>query len=61
MTRGIAAELVWDGAGFAPGKVVVVEGDTIAGVVDRSAVAEDAVVEDWGPCALVPGTVNAHG
>jgi 5-methylthioadenosine/S-adenosylhomocysteine deaminase len=59
--RGIAAELVWTGDGFASSKVVVVDGDSIESVVDRAAVSDGVEVDDWGDCALVPGTVNAHG
>jgi 5-methylthioadenosine/S-adenosylhomocysteine deaminase len=59
--RGIASELVWTGTDFAAGMVVLIERDSIAGVVEAVAVPGDVTVEDWGPCALVPGTVNAHG
>lgn len=59
--RGIAAELVWTGGEFAASKVVVLEGDSIAGVVDSAAAPPGLAVEDWGAVALVPGTVNAHG
>ena len=58
---GLAAELVWTGAGFASGKVVLLDGDSIVDVVDATRVPAEARVEDWGACALVPGTVNAHG
>jgi 5-methylthioadenosine/S-adenosylhomocysteine deaminase len=60
-TRGIAAELVWVDGGFASSKVVLIANDSITGVADTDGVPDGVVVEDWGPCALVPGTVNAHG
>ena len=49
------------GTGFASAKVVLIDADTIAGVVDASDVPPGVPVDDWGSCALVPGTVNAHG
>lgn len=39
----------------------MIDGDRIADVPDRSAVPDDATVDDWGDVAIVPGTVNAHG
>jgi 5-methylthioadenosine/S-adenosylhomocysteine deaminase len=59
--RGIASELVWTGASFESSKVILIEGDSIAGVADAGGVPDGVVVDDWGPCAVVPGTVNSHG
>jgi 5-methylthioadenosine/S-adenosylhomocysteine deaminase len=59
--RGIAPELVWTGSDFTSGKVVLVDGDTIARVCDATDVPDGTMVEDWAGLAVVPGTVNAHG
>jgi 5-methylthioadenosine/S-adenosylhomocysteine deaminase len=60
-TRAIAADLVWTGADFGPSLAVLVAGDSIQGVVDRSQVPDSVPIEEWGHTAIVPGTVNAHG
>jgi 5-methylthioadenosine/S-adenosylhomocysteine deaminase len=61
MPTGIRAERIWDGERFATGKVLVLEGGTIEGLLEASDVSEDVPVDDWGDVALMPGTVNAHG
>jgi 5-methylthioadenosine/S-adenosylhomocysteine deaminase len=57
--KAIRGALVLDEAGFLEDAAVLVDGDTISGVVRE--VPAGAEVEDWGDVALVPGTVNAHG
>ena len=59
--RAITAELIHDGSGFVTGRALLVQGDRSAGLVSLDAIPEGAVREDWGPVALLPGTVNAHG
>ncbi len=59
--RGIGADLVWTGDRFREGMVVLIEGDSIAEVVDEGSVPAGAVIERWDGVALMPGTVNAHG
>jgi 5-methylthioadenosine/S-adenosylhomocysteine deaminase len=59
--KAIGGAAVLTGGGFVTGTAVVVDDDTIAGVVPRGAVPEGAEVHDWGDVAIVPGTVNAHG
>jgi 5-methylthioadenosine/S-adenosylhomocysteine deaminase len=60
-TRAIRADLVWDGDSLAPRRALLIDGDRVGGVVDESQVSTDVSVEDWGPVAVIPGTVNAHG
>lgn len=60
LTRAIRAALVWDGEAFAQDRLLVLEGDRIAGISAEGAPA-GAVIEDWGDVAVMPGTVNAHG
>ncbi|HEX2056743.1 MAG TPA: amidohydrolase family protein [Actinomycetota bacterium] len=60
-TKAIRSALVLGDDGFRPGRVVLVEGDTIVGVVGERDVPRGAQEHDWGDVALVPGTVNAHG
>lgn len=57
--RAIKGALVLGEDGFSPGRAVLVEGDSIRGVVADVPAGVD--VEDWGDVAIVPGTVNAHG
>jgi len=59
--RAIAAERIWDGGGFAPGRALLVDRSVCAGVVDRDDVPHEAELEEWGNVAVMPGTVNAHG
>jgi 5-methylthioadenosine/S-adenosylhomocysteine deaminase len=59
--RALTAELIHQGDGFEPGLAVLIEGDSIAGVVAANDVPQGAEREDWGRVAIVPGTVNAHG
>ena len=58
--RAVSARLVYVDGDFVPDRAVVIEGDEIARVSERSALGGTRV-EDWGNVALVPGTVNAHG
>jgi 5-methylthioadenosine/S-adenosylhomocysteine deaminase len=55
-----AYKVLFDGA-FRDDFVVVIDGDRITAVGPESETPENAVVQDWGEVALVPGTVNAHG
>ena len=61
LTRAVRAELIYEEDKFRSGAALLIDGTTVAGVVDASDVPDDASVEDWGAVALVPGTVNAHG
>jgi 5-methylthioadenosine/S-adenosylhomocysteine deaminase len=40
---------------------VLIDGDRIHDIIAAGEVADGVAVENWGPVALVPGTVNAHG
>ncbi|HWC14542.1 MAG TPA: amidohydrolase family protein [Actinomycetota bacterium] len=40
---------------------MIVDGDRVADVVDGAEAPDDLVVEQWPRCAVIPGTVNAHG
>ena len=60
-TKAIHGALVLGTDGFVADAAVLVEGDTVTGVVARDAVPAEAEVVDWGDVAIVPGTVNAHG
>ena len=57
----IAGALVLGDDGFVEGSVVLVDGDTVTGVVDRASAPDGAERLEWGDVAIVPGTVNAHG
>jgi 5-methylthioadenosine/S-adenosylhomocysteine deaminase len=59
--RAITADLVRGPDGLLRDSAVLVDGATIAGIVARAEIPEEAAVEDWGNVAIVPGTVNAHG
>jgi 5-methylthioadenosine/S-adenosylhomocysteine deaminase len=59
--RSITADLVCSPEGFLENSAVLIDGDTITGIVPRFDVPGEATVEDWGNVAIVPGTVNAHG
>ncbi len=59
--RSIRAALVFAGGSFSRDRVVLVDGDRVAGVVSPPDIPGHAKQEDWGNVALVPGTVNAHG
>jgi 5-methylthioadenosine/S-adenosylhomocysteine deaminase len=59
--RAITASLVWQGDRFEDDLAVVLDGSRIASVLPRGRVPEDAVLDDWGQVALIPGLVNAHG
>lgn len=59
--EAIGGALVLGNDGFAADRAVLVEGDSIAGVVRSEDVPEGATRVDWGDVAIVPGTVNAHG
>jgi 5-methylthioadenosine/S-adenosylhomocysteine deaminase len=52
---------VFSGGRFDDRMAVLVEGDRIAGVVDKRDVSKEVDREDWGGLAIVPGTVNCHG
>ncbi|HEX2195752.1 MAG TPA: amidohydrolase family protein [Actinomycetota bacterium] len=60
-TKAIKSALVLGDDGFAAGRVVLVDGDSIAAVVGESDAPAGIEELDWGDVALVPGTVNAHG
>lgn len=60
-TKAIGGALVLGDEGFVSDAAVLVEGDTIGGVVARAEVPEGVESTDWGDVAIVPGTVNAHG
>ena len=59
--KAVSAELIWTGEGFESGRAVTVNDGSIASVVARDDLPGGIPVEDWGPVAIVPGTVNAHG
>lgn len=59
--RAVKAARVWHEGAFASDSALLLEGADCHGVVGDAAIPHDAVVEDWGDVALVPGTVNAHG
>lgn len=59
--RALTASLVWADHSFSRESALLIDGDRIAGIAGRGRIPSDAVVEDWGGVALVPGTVNAHG
>lgn len=59
--RAIKGRLTFLPEGPVEGLVVLVDGESFAGVVLADEVPEGAEVEDWGNVALLPGTVNAHG
>jgi 5-methylthioadenosine/S-adenosylhomocysteine deaminase len=61
VTRAIEAELIYENGAFRSGSALLVDGSIIAGIVDASDGPNGTDIEDWGPIALVPGTVNAHG
>jgi len=59
--RAITSDLVRGPEGFAEDSAILFDGDVIAGVVAKSDLPAEAIVEDWGNVVVVPGTVNAHG
>ena len=59
--RAIRADLVHTEDGFRDDLAVVIDHDRIDAVVQSDDVPPAATLEDWGPVALVPGCVNAHG
>ena len=59
--RVITGDLVHGSKDFIENSAVLIDGDTITGIVPRFEVPGEATVEDWGNVAIVPGTVNAHG
>lgn len=59
--RAIHPELVFVDGAFKGELVVVIDGDTISGVVTPGEVKPSIDVEEWPRVALLPGTVNAHG
>ena len=60
-TKALTAELIHAGDGFESGRAILIEGDRISDVVERASLPDDVTLDDWGRCAIVPGTVNAHG
>ncbi|MGH2817909.1 MAG: amidohydrolase family protein [Actinomycetota bacterium] len=59
--RAITGALMWDGDTFLAARAIIVDGDAVSGVVTKDDIPPEAVVEDWGEVAILPGTVNAHG
>lgn len=59
--RAYAPELLYEEGAFRGGRAVIVDGDRIADVVDAGEGPDGLVVEPWPRCAVIPGTVNAHG
>jgi 5-methylthioadenosine/S-adenosylhomocysteine deaminase len=59
--RAVIASKIWTGEGWFEKGAVMIEGGRIAGIGDAGEVPDEAVVEDWGHVAVLPGTVNAHG
>lgn len=59
--QAIRGELMWSEGGFRPDLAVLVAGDEITGVVEDGDLPSGADIDDWGPVAIVPGTVNCHG
>jgi 5-methylthioadenosine/S-adenosylhomocysteine deaminase len=59
--RAIHPEMVFVDGAFHADLVVVIDGDTISGVVAPVEVEPSIDVEAWPRVALLPGTVNAHG
>ena len=59
--KAVRGALVLAEAGLVADAAVVVDGDSIAGVVPWREVPPGTQTDDWGDVALVPGTVNAHG
>jgi 5-methylthioadenosine/S-adenosylhomocysteine deaminase len=59
--RAVAGRLAYVDGAFEEGRAVLIQGDSIADVVERDRVPDGVSVQDWGNVALTPGTVNAHG
>ncbi|MDQ3876856.1 MAG: amidohydrolase family protein [Actinomycetota bacterium] len=59
--RAVTAELVYVNGAFRRDTSIVLAADRIVDVCARDEVPPGAGIDNWGPVAIVPGTVNAHG
>jgi 5-methylthioadenosine/S-adenosylhomocysteine deaminase len=59
--QAVRADLVWLEGAFEQGRAVVIDGDRIHSVAELDRIPEGTRIEDWGPVAIIPGPVNAHG
>ncbi|MFP5353348.1 MAG: amidohydrolase family protein, partial [Actinomycetota bacterium] len=59
--QAIRGELTWVGGRFQRDLAIILESDRIVEVVASPDLPEGTAVDDWGPVAIVPGTVNCHG
>ena len=59
--QAIRGDLVWVDGGFRRERLILVDGDSVAGVVADDRAPAGAKIEDWGHVAVIPGTVNCHG